>query len=340
MNIHAIADSLEGWVRSRQEQAPVESTSRDLERFVQVEPREVHPAVEPTELSFGLTERSPSVWSCLLPSGVPRIERPFEFDSPVRSPHDANDTVRGVRWHGGGRESASAAAIMLHGAFAPDFTAERLISTPLLRREIHLFTLPEPYHMGRAPSESKYSGQYLLSGDVPRFVEGMIQAVADVRTLVATLREEGYDDIYLFGISLGGNIAAQTVTMANVDGAVLAIPAVDLFETIQRAPIARGVRREAVRAGFTESDIRAAMRPITPRLLGRPVPDSSSIQVNYGQWDRQVPTDGIEELLAEWSGVSSIRYPAGHRTMGLQILALRHQLSGWLDAHLAATQSG
>ncbi|WP_458207952.1 alpha/beta fold hydrolase [Haladaptatus sp. NG-SE-30] len=335
MNSHEIIDGFEGWIRSRQDQAPVDSTMEDLERFTNIEPREPHPNVEPTSLSFGLPERSRSVFGFLPPSRVPRIERSFEFPSPVQSSRIANDIVTGVRWHGEERESASAAAIMLHGAFAPDFTAERFLSVPLLRRDIHLFAPATPYHMERAPPESKYSGQYLLSGDVPRFIEGMIQAVADIRTLVATLREEGYDPIYLFGISLGGNIAAQTVTMTNVDGAVLAIPAVDLFETIERAPIAKGIRREAIRAGFEESDIRAAIRPITPRLLGPPVPDSSDIHVIYGQWDRQAPADAIEELLAEWSGVSSTRYPAGHRTMGLRIFGLRHQLAGWLDAKMA-----
>jgi dienelactone hydrolase len=334
MNSHQVVDVVEGWIRSRQEQAPVESTVGDLDRFLDVDPREVHPEVEPADLVLDSPERTRSLMGRLPPSRLPRIERSFEFQSPVESPHSANDTVHGVRWHGEGHDSASAAVVMLHGAFAPSFSAERILSTPLLRRDVHCFAMAEPYHMQRAPDASEYSGQYLLSGDVPRFVDGLVQAVADVRTLVVTLREEGYDRIFLSGISLGGNVVGQAVTMADVDGATLAIPAVDLGETLGRAPIAKGIRRAARRAGFSEPDVREAMRVVTPRLLGSPVPDPSDLYVVYGRWDRQAPPEPIEALLREWEGVTAMRYPAGHRTMGLRIFELRHQMAGWIDAKL------
>lgn len=336
MNIHEVVDGLEGWIRSRQAQAPVESEPADLDRFVDVDPASVHPDVEPASLSYGPPSADRSLLDRLPPSRAPRTTRSLAFRSPVDTGHGANDRVTGVRWNGEGQDSARAAVIMLHGAFAPSFAAERLLSVPLLRRPVHVFAVAAPYHMERAPASSEYSGQYLLSGDVPRFVEGMVQAVADVRSLVASLRESGYESVYLSGISQGGNIAAQAVTMADVDGAILAIPAVDMAETLERAPIARGVRRAGRRAGFDEARVRDALAPITPIELGPPVPDPSAIQFTYGQWDRQAPPGPIEALLEAWDGAAATRYPAGHRTMGLRILALRHQLAGWLDAKLAA----
>ncbi|WP_327054099.1 alpha/beta fold hydrolase [Halomicrococcus gelatinilyticus] len=336
MNVHEVADDVEGWFRSRKEQAPVESDPSELDRFTEPDPRDVHPDVDAGTLSLGPTELEASVWRRLPPSHVPRVERPFEFASPVESPHEANDVVTGLRWHGQGGETASTAVVMLHGAFAPSFAAERLISVPLLRRNAHVFAMAAPYHMGRAPPTSEYSGQYLLSGDVPRFVEGVVQAVADVRRLVATLQQEGYDEVYLSGVSLGGNVAAQALTMADVDGGVLTVPAVDFAETLQRAPIAAGMRRAANQAGFSDPDVRRAMAPITPERLGSPVPDESDVHVVYGRWDRQVPAETVESLLGEWPGASSVEYPTGHRTTALRILAHRHQLAGWLDAKMAA----
>jgi hypothetical protein len=338
MNVHTVIDDVEGWIRSRQDPAPIDSSPSDLERFVDGSPREAHPDVEPADLTLGQPERSRSIWGRLPPSRVPRIERSIEFPSPVQSDSPENDRVRGVRWHGDGNDSAPAALVTSHGAFAPSFAAERLLSVPLLRREVHCFALAHPYHMERAPAASEYSGQYLLSGDVPRFLDGVVQSVAEIRALVAALREDGYEDIYLSGISLGGNVAAQALTMADVDGAVLAIPAVDMAETHLRAPIAKGMRRAARRAGFSDDQVRAAMRPITPRLLGNPVPDPADVHVAYGQWDRQAPPEPIEALLGEWTGATATRYPAGHRTMGARILGLRHQLAGWLDAKLARTR--
>jgi hypothetical protein len=335
MNVHEAVDGLEGWIRSRKNLAPIESAVTDLDRFVGDSPRDAHPAVEPADLDFDPPERTGSLLGRLPPSRVARIERSFEFSSPVETAHPENDTVEGVRWHGDGREESSTAVVMLHGAFAPSFAGERLVSAPLLRRDVHSFALAEPYHMGRAPTDSEYSGQYLLSGDVPRYIGGIVQSVAEVRALVAALREEGYDSVYLSGISLGGNIAAQALTMAEVDGGFLFVPAVDLFETLQRAPLARGVKRAALRAGFAQTDVRDAMRTITPRLLGSPVPDLADVHVVYGQYDRQAPPEPIEALVESWSGASSTRFPAGHRTMALRFLSLRHQFAGWLDAKLA-----
>lgn len=339
MNSHQLIDVVEGWIRSRQEQVPVESTLGDLDRFFNIDPRDVHPEVEPADLVLDSPERTRSLVGRLPPSRVPRIERSFRYQSPVESPHPANDTVHGVRWHGKGNKSADAAVVMLHGAFAPSFSAERILSTPLLRRKIHCFAMAEPYHMERAPSDSEYSGQYLLSGDVPRFVDGLVQAAADVRTLVATLLDQGYDRVFLSGISLGGNVVGQAVTMADVDGALLAIPAVDPGETLERSPMAKGLRQAARRAGFSEPDVREALRVVTPRVLGSPMPDASDLYVVYGRWDRQAPPEPIEELIQAWPGVTAIRYPAGHRTMALRIFGLRHQMAGWIDAELAAEGS-
>jgi hypothetical protein len=225
---------------------------------------------------------------------------------------------------------------MLPGAFAPSFAAERLLSVPLLRQDVHVFALAPPYHMERAPPGSDYSGQYLLSGDVPRFIDGLIQAVADVRSLVRGLRDTGYEAVFVEGISQGGNIGAQALATSQVDGGTLAIPAVDFAATMAESPIARGVRRAARRAGFDDRAVREALQVVNPLALGDPVPDPTDIHVVYAEYDRQVPAETVEAFIEAWDGVSATRYPAGHRTVGLRILALRHQLSGWLAGKIAA----
>jgi dienelactone hydrolase len=224
------------------------------------------------------------------------------------------------------------AVVMTHGTFAADFTAEQIFATPLLRRDVHVYAVAAPYHMTRAPAHSVYSGQFLLSGDIPRFVAGLIQAEADVRALVKRFRASDYESVYLSGISLGGNVAAQALTIADVDGAVLFIPAVDFAEIIDRAPIARGTRRAALDAGFTTPEMREALRTVTPQELGDPVPGTSSVTVSYGRFDGQMSADTVEALLRAWDGPNATVYPAGHRTMGLRVFSLRDQLAGWLDA--------
>lgn len=331
MDIHGGIDYAEGWIRSRHEQAPVSSAPDDLERLLDIEPSSVHPNVEPASLSFGPSSTERPLWSRLPPSSPPRVTQPFTFRSPVESPITANNEVPGVRWHGPGREDAETAIVLLHGAFAPSFAAEKILSVPLLRRDVHVLPMAAPYHMERAPSNSEYWGQYLLSGDVPRFIDGMVQAVADTRSLIAGLREQGYANICVSGISLGGNIAAQTLATTTVDAGVLAIPAIDFAPIISDAPIARGIRRSAATAGFDYAEIEEALQIINPLSFGDPISEPRTINVIYGKYDRQAPASPTEELIEEWAGVAHTCYPVGHRTMGFRILALRHQMAGWFD---------
>jgi hypothetical protein len=43
--------------------------------------------------------------------------------------------------------------------------------------DVHSYAVAAPYHMEWAPAKSDYSGQYLMSGDIPRLIDGMLQAV-------------------------------------------------------------------------------------------------------------------------------------------------------------------
>lgn len=82
----------------------------------------------------------------------------------------------------------------------------------------------------------RHSSQYLLSGDIPRMIAGLIQAKEDVRTLAKWLRTRGYDRVMIGATSLEEAVASQALTIEKFDGAFLMIPVVDLDETILNAP--------------------------------------------------------------------------------------------------------
>ncbi len=319
INFHRAIDQIEGALRSAKPQAPIHSQPGDLSRFVTDDPRSLHPSVEPAALTLYAV------------ASKRKRERPvarrFSYPSPIESPYPPNNTVHGVRWHGSGFVDARTAVVMLHAAFAPSFPAERLISRPLFGDPVHVYTLAAPYHMVRSPAPSRYSGQYLMSGDVPRLIDGMIQAAADVRALLAALKALGYRRLFLAGMSLGGNIAAQVASFCRVDGLLLIMPAVDLYSTLESAPIARGMRRAAEGAGFDQADVQRAMRCITPRLLGPPLCRADRVALFYGTWDRQVAPGTITALRDVWRIRDVTEYPRGHRSMGFSLKEVSRKMA-------------
>ncbi len=279
-----------------------------------MDPGALHLPAGPAELAF-------------VPSDCPGIRTDrFTFPSAVSSGDPSNDMVHGIRWRAVSRPG-EAAVIMLHGGFAAGFTAEKLFATPFLAAGVDVIVLALPWHMERAPSASAYSGQYLLSGDVPRLVRGFAQGAQDAATLAAALREIGYRRVFAGGISLGGNIAAHVAWLAELDGVYMLIPAADPYVTIWQTPIGAGIVRAARTTGFTDESAAAAMRLITPNLLGPPRTQSSRMLIVLAEHDLLCPPGPIGTLAGSWSIDDVRRVAAGHRSFGLHIFGIRRRVA-------------
>ncbi len=177
-SFHQWIDNAEGALLSRKTQAPIESQPADLKDFIKGEPRALHPDVSPAVLEFRLGE----------PEKKKMLTEHFSFLSPVKSPYPENNIVRGMCCRSESPISRRQAVVMVHGAFAPSFAAEELISAGIIENGADVFAMAAPYHMERAPESSEYSGQFLMTGDIPRFISGMLQGAADVRALIGALR--------------------------------------------------------------------------------------------------------------------------------------------------------
>ena len=105
-------------------------------------------------------------------------------------------------------------AIVIHGYMAGQWAIEER-AWPiewLHRRGLDVAVVVLPFHGVRARAEG---GTSPFPGPDPRFTnEGFRQAVADVRVLIALLRERGAPSVGLMGMSLGG---FTTTLMATLD---------------------------------------------------------------------------------------------------------------------------
>jgi pimeloyl-ACP methyl ester carboxylesterase len=316
-----VLDFLDNWDRALLglTQAPVRSTPDDLRPYLDAEPRALHPPVVPSRLRWKVTTE-----------GDAAVER-FRYASPLPSGEPRNDMVTGRRWRVPEARQSGTALVLLHTAFAPNHQPAWLYARASVGRHAHVYAVPLPYHMGRQPRGSLHSGQFFFSGDVPRMVHGFLQATADTRTLLLSLRHAlGYRQVLLAGIGFGGTVAALAAARLDVDGLFLIAPVVDPFVAVWRSPIGEITKRSARAYGFDDDDVRRALHCATPLHFGPPRVERDAIFVTYGTEDLLVPHDALIPLLASWGSPPADPIAMGHSMIVTRANALQQRLGDWV----------
>ena len=283
-------------------QAPVDSSSQDLDVLLETPPDRLYPWVPRAGL---LLDNERKIGR--------RLTAGFRFSSPVESGYVANDVVRGERWRHVSFPESDAAAVFLHSGFAEHFGVEKKLARQALARGVHVYAPALPFHMGRQPEASAYSGQYLLSSDVVRTVRGHVQAATEAAALVEELRRRGYRRIILAGVSLGGHMACLALTRVKVEGAFLLMPGVDPLATPWHAVAGEPARRLVEEQG--NGTLARAVRGASPFHLRSPLVDNEDILFLYGDYDVMCPPERTEGLREVWQGAAAHRFPCGHITM-------------------------
>ncbi len=136
------------------------------------------------------------------------------FPSPVVTPVEPNNTVHCEYYRplGANSQKPAPGVVVLH-ILGGDFELSRLFCNALAHRGVAAMFLKMPYYGPRRSADSK---RRMISPDPYETVEGMTQAVLDIRRGVAWLaaREEVDERrLGIFGISLGGITGALALTI-------------------------------------------------------------------------------------------------------------------------------
>jgi hypothetical protein len=124
------------------------------------------------------------------------------FPSPIVTPQEGNNTVHG-EYYRPLVEGERPGVIVLH-ILGGDFALSRLFCNALAQHGVAAFFVKMPYY---GPRRDPTSPRRMVSGDPRETVEGMTQAVLDIRRATAWLAarpEVDDDELGIFGISLGG----------------------------------------------------------------------------------------------------------------------------------------
>ena len=132
------------------------------------------------------------------------------FPSPVKTPHENNNTVH-CELYLPKRSEKTPAVVVLH-ILGGDFNLSRLFCAGLAEKGVAALFLKMPYY---GPRQQPGVKRRMISPDPRETVEGMTQAVLDIRratAFLATRPEIDAKRLGIFGISLGGITGALATT--------------------------------------------------------------------------------------------------------------------------------
>jgi len=319
MNFHRLMDEIGVRNMWRYPRPPVDSTVEELTDLANAPDEKLNVAVGPAELEPV--------------AGGGELEEHFAFPSQCASGAPELDTAYCVRWRRYGARCGGRVALLLaHGAYAASHAKPLLFVPDARTAEWDTWLLELPEHMRRQRPGSRYSGEFMVTGDAGRITRTILQAQADLRALSARLAEMGYERVVLVGISIGASPVMQSLVRCGpeVAGAVGIVPSVDAYSGLWDSLLGRGLRPTGNAAGITDDMAGRVLSRITPRLVGRPKLDPSRVLLAYGRHDLVARPHESLDLARDWGGCALAPLDAGHATVIALYPRIRRMVGKWM----------
>jgi dienelactone hydrolase len=165
----------------------------------------------------------------------------------------ANNQVATARWMHPRSGPRRRALIYVHGWMEPSPWPEEVLFLPRVydALDVDVLHVELPFHGSRNSRSAVFHGEYYWSADLVRSLEAVRQSVTDTRTLVAWLRQQGYDEVGVMGFSMGASIAMVLACFdPTPDYIVPIVGHLYLAHAIENAPIFWRMKRDLERFGI------------------------------------------------------------------------------------------
>jgi pimeloyl-ACP methyl ester carboxylesterase len=304
------------------------NTVGDLDRYLDLPVERMFPEPPPlrdVELKRSLIDRATGTttlsWRSSHEVLCPRYRVRHE------SEYSANLTAW-ARWLRPDRVERSACLIYVHGWLEPGSWAEE---TTLFRKWVRelgvdIVHVALPFHGPRKPRSALFSGEFFWTADLVRSVEGVRQAVCDVRAVSAYLRARGYSQIGVTGISLGGAITMLLACLEPAPDYIAPIVAhLQLEDAVERAPILWRMKQDLDRWGIHEDDRRRLFERVGWSHYGPKLAPERQLWIQARE-DAYIDAALVEKQWAEWGRPPILWIEGGHMTFPLHIDAITNRI--------------
>jgi pimeloyl-ACP methyl ester carboxylesterase len=223
--------------------------------------------------------------------------------------------------------------VYVHGWLEPGSWIEEALVFPGWVRniDIDVVHVSLPFHGRRNPRGALFSGEYFWTADLVRSVEAVRQAIHDARSMAGWLRRQGYEQVGVAGISVGGSLAMMLACLEPLPDYVVAIVAhLRLHEAVEHASILWRVKRDLERWGVGYLERREAFRRLgldtfRPKLL-----PNRQLWIAARQDAHIDPNLVVEQWLA-WNKPNLHWIPGGHMTFPLHLPEITRKMKELIE---------
>jgi len=240
------------------------------------------------------------------------------YDGP--SPHPigwaANDRQILELWPGPAGPR-SPVVILLHGLMSSDATGYRRWAVRLNALGCGAVFCHLPFHYDRTPAGCA-GGELAVSANLVTALEGLRQAVIELRRLIRAVSASGAPWVGLWGTSYGAWVGSlASLLEPAVATAWLLEPVADVDWMIWHSPAAATVRWQLRARGFGREDLRPLL-PLTCPSLHRPTVPGRRLIFMSGRYDPVAPTWLVQRFAGQWEAAHVVELPQGH--LGFQMM--------------------
>ena len=247
----------------------------------------------------------------------------FRFQSRVTTPFAENNVVHGKLYRAPGDWTRKPSVLLVHGwngelGYQYQFP---FLARLLNRSGVNVAMIELPYHARRRPRDAGAINNF-ISHDLVRMLEATQQAMADLRVMLAWLRDQGSPMLGLWGISLGAWLTGLVAGLdPDVRFAVLMSPVVSLDHAIRDLPFCEPIRNSLGGREFNLEKLNLATH--VPHCAPKGVLILESTQ------DLFAPPETVEEVWKLWGRPEIWRVAHGHISI-LASVPMMWRVSRWI----------
>lgn len=245
--------------------------------------------------------------------------------------YQANHTVwaRWMRPDGAQRKDC---LLYVHGWLEPGSWVEEAFVFPRWMREldVDVVHVSLPFHGRRNPKSALFSGEYFWTADLVRSIEGVRQAIFDVRSTLGWLRQQGYERVGATGISLGGAFAMLLACLPPTPDYVIPIVAhLHLGEAVEDATILWRVKRDLDRFGAGPEERRRIFERLGLERARPVLPPEKQLWVEAHD-DGHIDPALVSRQWEEWGRPNLHWIEGGHMTFPLHLPEITRAMAEFL----------
>jgi dienelactone hydrolase len=244
----------------------------------------------------------------------------------------AKNLTAWARWIRPDGKARPTALIYVHGWLEPGSWAEEATLFQVWSRTlpVDILHVALPFHGPRKPREALFSGEFFWTADLVRSLEGVRQAAADTRALMAWLRTQGYGRIGITGISLGGAIAMLLACLEPLPDFVVPIIAhLELESVVEEAPILWRMKQDLERWGVDKEQRRDLFRRVGMSTCGPKLPPDHQLWIQARE-DVYIDAALAEAQWRRWGEPHILWIDGGHMTFPLHVGEITRRMAEFL----------